>query len=231
MANSVFLTLGPGGSGSSSGGTTTFAGTVASDRVLLGDGTAALPSLAFTSEPGLGMYRVAAGVIGFGSSGSSTGVNLTSSGLNISAAYSLYWGSDVFLNRGAANRLDLATGDSLYLVSGGLGVGAANTVAGSITATGNISVGNSNAFVVTSNGTLSAGGGSGKINLTDANATTGVGFDVATDGVLKIRSRAQSAYATVDALGYSVSGVAGASKTAGPVTSITVVNGIVTAIS
>jgi hypothetical protein len=60
-------------------------------------------------------------------------------------------------------------------------------------------------------------------------ASAGVGFDFATDAVLKIRTRAQSAYATVDALGYSVGGVAGASKGAGPVTSITVVNGIVTA--
>ena len=62
-------------------------------------------------------------------------------------------------------------------------------------------------------------------------ANAGVGVDVATDAVFKVRTRAHTGYATVDALGYSVSGVAGASKAAGPVTSITVVNGIVTAIS
>ncbi len=52
-----------------------------------------------------------------------------------------------------------------------------------------------------------------------------------TDAVLKVRTMAHGAYATVDALGYSVGGVAGASKGAGAVTSITVVNGLVTAIS
>jgi hypothetical protein len=73
--------------------------------------------------------------------------------------------------------------------------------------------------------------GSGKLNLVNASWTVGVGLDVATDSVLKIRTRAQSGYATVDALGYRVSGVPGASKAAGPVTSITVVNGLITAIS
>jgi len=70
-----------------------------------------------------------------------------------------------------------------------------------------------------------------QVNVTNNAQGAGVGFDVATDATLKIRTRAQSGYATVDALGYSVSGVAGASKAAGPVTSITVVNGLVTAIS
>lgn len=71
----------------------------------------------------------------------------------------------------------------------------------------------------------------GQMNVTKNAQTIGVGFDFTTDAVLKVRTRAQSAYATVDALGYSVGGVAGASKGAGPVTSITVVNGIVTAIT
>lgn len=37
---------------------------------------------------------------------------------------------DVSLSRGAANRLDLASGDSLNLVSGGLGVGVVDTTVG-----------------------------------------------------------------------------------------------------
>lgn len=41
---------------------------------------------------------------------------------------------DVTLSRAVANRLDLATGDSFYMVSGGLGVGVVNTTAGSIQA-------------------------------------------------------------------------------------------------
>jgi hypothetical protein len=71
----------------------------------------------------------------------------------------------------------------------------------------------------------------GQFVVENNTAAAGVGLDVSTDSLVKIRTRAHTGYATVDALGYSVSGVAGASKVAGPVTSITVVNGIVTAIS
>ena len=39
---------------------------------------------------------------------------------------------DITLSRGAANQLDLATGDSFRVVSGGIGVGAANTTAGTV---------------------------------------------------------------------------------------------------
>lgn len=72
----------------------------------------------------------------------------------------------------------------------------------------------------------------GQWNLTKNAQTIGVGLDVATDAVLKVRTRAQSAYATVDALSYSTGGVAGVT-TFGPaaVTSITVKGGIITAIS
>lgn len=71
----------------------------------------------------------------------------------------------------------------------------------------------------------------GQLNVTNAAATAGVGFDLSTDGVCKLRTRAQSAYATLDALAYKVSGTAGADFGPGAVTSITVVKGIVTAIS
>jgi hypothetical protein len=71
--------------------------------------------------------------------------------------------------------------------------------------------------------------GDGQINLQNNANTAGVGFDAATDNVFKIRTRAQTAYATVDALGYRASGVAGVSFGPAAPTSITVVNGIVTA--
>lgn len=49
----------------------------------------------------------------------------------------------------------------------------------------------------------------GQINFTNAAATSGAGFDVTSDGVLSIRTRAQSGYATVNALAYQTSGTAG----------------------
>jgi hypothetical protein len=42
--------------------------------------------------------------------------------------------------------------------------------------------------------------------MTETGATIGVGFDVNTDAVLKLRVRAQNAYATFDALAYQASG-------------------------
>lgn len=48
----------------------------------------------------------------------------------------------------------------------------------------------------------------GQININNSGITAGVGFDFATDAVLKIRTRAQTGYATVDALAYQLSGAA-----------------------
>lgn len=47
----------------------------------------------------------------------------------------------------------------------------------------------------------------GAINLFNSGETTGVGFDAGTNSVLKIRTTAQTGYATVDALAYQRSGV------------------------
>ena len=71
-----------------------------------------------------------------------------------------------------------------------------------------------------------------QLSILNNSETIGIGLDVATDAVLKIRTRAQTAYAQIDALGHSTQGVAGVT-TFGPaaVTSITVKGGIITAIS
>lgn len=71
----------------------------------------------------------------------------------------------------------------------------------------------------------------GKIIMQNDATTSGAGFDVTTDAVLKLRTRAHTGYATLDCLGLKASGAAGASFGPGLPTSITVVNGIVTAIS
>lgn len=71
----------------------------------------------------------------------------------------------------------------------------------------------------------------GQIVATTGAGTAGVGLDIATDAVLKVRTRAQTGYATVDCLGLKASGVAGASGTGTVISAITVVNGIITAIT
>lgn len=67
-----------------------------------------------------------------------------------------------------------------------------------------------------------------QLNLTNFAGSAGIGFDVSTDAVLKIRTRAQTGYGTIDCLGLKASGTAGFNGTVGPVATITVVNGIVT---
>jgi len=52
--------------------------------------------------------------------------------------------------------------------------------------------------------------GTGLLNFTDATQTVGVGIDVATDATLKIRTRAQTADASLTALNITASGVADA---------------------
>lgn len=81
------------------------------------------------------------------------------------------------------------------------------------------------------NGTNVISSANAQINLNNNGTTAGVGLDFGTDTILKIRTRAQTGYATIDALGFRVSGVAGVSFGPSVVTSITVVNGIITAIS
>lgn len=71
----------------------------------------------------------------------------------------------------------------------------------------------------------------GQLQVTTGNQGAGVGFDVATDTVFKLRTRAQSGYATLDCLGLKASGVAGVSFGPAHPASITIVNGIVTAAS
>lgn len=70
-----------------------------------------------------------------------------------------------------------------------------------------------------------------QLNILNNANTVGVGLDASTNAVLKVRTTAQNAYATVDCLGLKASGSAGASGTGTVISAITVVNGIITAIS
>jgi hypothetical protein len=71
----------------------------------------------------------------------------------------------------------------------------------------------------------------GQLKVTNNAISAGVGFDVSTDSLMLLRTRAFTGYATLDCLGLKASGVPGASFGPAAVASITVVNGIVTAIS
>ena len=96
-------------------------GTVLSPQLLAPDGSASAPSYSFASDPDTGVYRHADNVLGFATAGG--GRAQIQSGIfdlfGNSAAIRLGDSLDVSLSRGAANRLDLATGDTFNLVGGG----------------------------------------------------------------------------------------------------------------
>ena len=96
--------------------------------------------------------------------------------------------------------------------------------------TGEITTGNDGFFYWNTRAVFTSPADS-QINFTNNGVTVGVGIDVATDAIMKIRTRAQTGYATIDALGYKVSGVAGLATFSGAIASITIVNGLVTAAS
>ncbi len=108
--------------------------------ISLGNGSEASPSMLFTNDTpgsGAGFYRPSVGDIAFLSGGVAR-LAVDGASIQLRSAQTLDWSSgalgsasDTTLSRGAANRLDLATGDSFNLVSGGLSVGAgAITTAG-----------------------------------------------------------------------------------------------------
>jgi|SRR6266850_399583 len=70
-------------------------------------------------------------------------------------------------------------------------------------------------------------------NLIDwaGSGANGVAWDLTVAGVARLRNLAHNAFTTLDCLGLRASGVAGFNGTVTPITSITVTNGIVTAVT
>lgn len=104
----------------------TGSGAVIAPQLLAPDGTAAAPSYSFASDTDTGFYREGSGVVTFAAN-TLPYVQLGSS-LGLAADSTIGWSTtagnataakDVSLSRGAANRLDLATGDSYNMVGGG----------------------------------------------------------------------------------------------------------------
>jgi hypothetical protein len=135
-----------------------------------GLGTQAAPSMSFTGDLSTGIFSPGAGRVAIGATNTNNfEVAATPAILIGSSTLStpLTLGGDVSLSRGAANRLDLASGDSLNLVSGSLLFGG--------TALQSSNLSDSGTLLRTSGGTLSgavtlpAGAvGTPSVNLTGA---------------------------------------------------------------
>jgi hypothetical protein len=86
-------------------------------------GTQALPSITFTGDTSTGVWSPGTGRVSIGATNTNNFEVNAVSGVLLGTTTSttpLVFGADVALSRGAANRLDLASGDSLNLVSGSL---------------------------------------------------------------------------------------------------------------
>lgn len=99
-------------------------GFVTAGPVLNGDGTAAAPAYSFASETGSGWYLRTANKLSGAVAGTlkidigASDVEILTT-LAINGANLVTFGGDTSLSRVAANRLDLATGDSFNMVGGG----------------------------------------------------------------------------------------------------------------
>lgn len=101
-------------------------GTLSGGTVVLADGTAAAPAIAFTGQPGLGLWRAASGVLAFtdGAAGNG-GAWVAASGFVVSSTRAFQWTSsgdangsiDTQLVRVAAGIISPAAGNSFGLAS------------------------------------------------------------------------------------------------------------------
>ena len=155
------------------------------------DGTAALTSIAQASDPDNGIF--------FGTNQ-----------VRFSTAGTERWtiGATGVLTGGSGGDIALAANAGISTNGGG----SPTLLVGGFAATGNSTL--SSTLTWNSRFSITAGGSTGLLLLRNNAETAGVGFDVTTDAVLKVRTRAHSAYADVDALGYQLGGVVMFSGTA-----------------
>lgn len=150
-------------------------GPVSATRFLAGDGLVGTPAFSFTNDSNSGFYSVADNNIGVSINGAQV-ASIQTAGLLINQLLMGVSTADVAIGRGAANRLDLATGDSFNIVNGS--VLFANVLAMSGTAPTVTSAGTSPS-VTASNGTLAfrvnvgTGGTANTIVMAMPAATTG----------------------------------------------------------
>lgn len=164
-----------------------------------------------------------------------SGLSLTGANAQTLAAISGTWntsGTPTAFQVAITNTASNANSLLMQLLAGAAGATSmfSVTAAGTVTAAGSMTIAQGGGYAWGTRVSMAAPATS-QINWTESTGGTGVGFDFATDAVLKLRVRAQNAYATLDVLGLKASGAAGASFGPGVPTSLTFVNGICTAAS
>lgn len=167
--------------------------------LLAPDGSAGAPSYSFASGgSNEGLYLRTSGEMAWSFNGVGQ-MSFNGGDFQFASGGSLQWlsgalgtSADVSLSRGAANRLDLATGDSFYVVSGGLGVGTTPpasgiTTSGAVIATGNlrsdaaIQINGGSTIISSTAPTIASGFGTSPSVVT-ANGTAAFTINVGTGG-------------------------------------------------
>ena len=139
--------------------TTTASAVTSTVPILAPDGTAGAPSYSFTADSTLGFFRAGTQRIGVTANGNTERWRFDGANNAFLQVGALEWGAnlnsmDVSLSRGAANRLDLASGDSFM-------VGASVGINGSSPATNNLAVkATGTAFGISLHNSASADGNS-----------------------------------------------------------------------
>lgn len=139
--------------------------------------------------------------------------------------------SITFANELTSGLYRQGAGNLRFTIAGADVINISNGLLSVLTSGGQIQVPSNASFSWAGTGFLTAGGSTGTFLWRNVALTAGIGLDVNTDAVLKVRATSLAAYATVDCLGLKASGVAGATFGPSVLTSITIVNGIVTAAS
>lgn len=177
------------------------------------NGTAAAPAIVIGTGDGDndGFYLLTANGIGISTNGTARAV-FEANSFKMPSAGVIGWtataepnaAADTILQRAGSNLLELATGDSFIITSGGLGVGVANTTAGSIRTSSTINIADSTELYWNSMSVLKSNS-NGTLNITNNAGTAGIGLSFTTDAQLDIQNRAQNAGATLTALRYGFS--------------------------
>ncbi len=161
--------------------------------------TVAIPAIATTTVVGVSLINSTAAALGAQQNGPA--LQIIGQGWSTTGSASI--AAEVM------HRVEPAQGTTatlVYTVYGKMGAGGYSKMF-SATNTGNFSINPSQSYSWSTRSTV-VSPADGQINFTNNATTIGAGFDFGTDAILKIRTRAQTGYATLDALGYRVSGVA-----------------------
>ena len=215
-----------------------YAGNVGStttiNTIRTADGTAAAPPYSFTNDTGMGMFRVAAGVMGFAIAGSER-ARLDASGLfTVGSSGQIRWTSsssdgsaDTLLSRQAAGIVRSNGGLTAAGTSGiGYTTGAGGTVTQATDKTTGVTLNTACGQITTANSALAAGAKATFTVTCSACATTDIPFVAIDSGGTANAYRASVAAVGAGSFAITIENITAGSLTEQPVISFAIFKGV-----